>query len=88
MSTNPRQLALLEVMQSQGSVTVEYLAEKLGVTLQTVRRDVQRLATAAVAAVMASGLASLSYQVIELPLLRSCKSASQWRIECSVSCPS
>lgn len=44
MSTNPRQLALLEVMQSQGSVTVEYLAEKLGVTLQTVRRDVQRLA--------------------------------------------
>jgi DeoR family glycerol-3-phosphate regulon repressor len=31
-------------MQSQGSVTVEYLAEKLGVTLQTVRRDVQRLA--------------------------------------------
>ena len=44
MSTNPRQLALLEVMQSQGSVTVEFLAEKLGVTLQTVRRDVQRLA--------------------------------------------
>jgi DeoR family glycerol-3-phosphate regulon repressor len=31
-------------MQSQGSVTVEYLAEQLGVTLQTVRRDVQRLA--------------------------------------------
>jgi DeoR family glycerol-3-phosphate regulon repressor len=31
-------------MQHQGSVTVEYLAEKLGVTLQTVRRDVQRLA--------------------------------------------
>jgi DeoR family glycerol-3-phosphate regulon repressor len=31
-------------MQSHGSVTVEYLAEKLGVTLQTVRRDVQRLA--------------------------------------------
>ena len=44
MSTNPRQLALLEVMQRQGSVTVEFLAEKLGVTLQTVRRDVQRLA--------------------------------------------
>jgi DeoR family glycerol-3-phosphate regulon repressor len=31
-------------MQSHGSVTVEFLAEKLGVTLQTVRRDVQRLA--------------------------------------------
>jgi DeoR family glycerol-3-phosphate regulon repressor len=44
MSPNPRQLTLLEVVQAQGSVTVEYLADKLGVTLQTVRRDVQRLA--------------------------------------------
>ena len=30
-------------MRLQGSATVEQLAEKLGVTLQTVRRDVQRL---------------------------------------------
>jgi DeoR family glycerol-3-phosphate regulon repressor len=44
MSPNPRQLTLLEVVQAQGSVTVEFLADKLGVTLQTVRRDVQRLA--------------------------------------------
>jgi DeoR family glycerol-3-phosphate regulon repressor len=44
MSTNPRQLTLLSVVQAQGSVTVEQLAETLGVTLQTVRRDVQRLA--------------------------------------------
>jgi DeoR family glycerol-3-phosphate regulon repressor len=44
MSPNPRQLTLLSVVQAQGSVTVEQLAETLGVTLQTVRRDVQRLA--------------------------------------------
>ena len=44
MNPNPRQLTVLAVVQAQGSVTVEQLAEKLGVTLQTVRRDVQRLA--------------------------------------------
>ena len=44
MTPNPRQLTLLSVVHAQGSVTVEQLAEKLGVTLQTVRRDVQRLA--------------------------------------------
>ena len=44
MNPNPRQLTLLKVVQAQGSVTVEQLAETLGVTLQTVRRDVQRLA--------------------------------------------
>lgn len=44
MHPNPRQLKLLSVVQAQGSVTVEQLAETLGVTLQTVRRDVQRLA--------------------------------------------
>lgn len=36
-------MTLLAVVQAQGSVTVEQLADKLGVTLQTVRRDVQRL---------------------------------------------
>jgi DeoR family glycerol-3-phosphate regulon repressor len=44
MHPNPRQLTLLSVVQAQGSVTVEQLAETLCVTLQTVRRDVQRLA--------------------------------------------
>ncbi len=44
MNPNPRQLTLLAAVQTQGSVTVEQLADKLGVTLQTVRRDVQRLA--------------------------------------------
>jgi DeoR family transcriptional regulator, glycerol-3-phosphate regulon repressor len=44
--SNPRQLNLLEEMRARGSVTVEELADKLGVTLQTVRRDVQQLADA------------------------------------------
>lgn len=43
VNLNPRQLNLLGVVRSRGSVTVEKLAEKLGVTLQTVRRDVHRL---------------------------------------------
>ncbi len=44
MNANPRQITLLKVVQELGSVTVEQLAEQLGVTLQTVRRDVQRMA--------------------------------------------
>ena len=44
MNPNPRQLKLLAVVQTKGSVTVEELAVTLDVTLQTVRRDVQRLA--------------------------------------------
>jgi DeoR family glycerol-3-phosphate regulon repressor len=44
MNSNPRQLKLLEAVRQRGSMTVEALAEQLGVTLQTVRRDVQRLA--------------------------------------------
>lgn len=44
MNSNPRQLKLLNTVQARGSITVEQLAEMLGVTLQTVRRDVQRLA--------------------------------------------
>ena len=44
MNTNPRQLQLLEEVRARRSATVEQLAERLGVTLQTVRRDIQRLA--------------------------------------------
>jgi DeoR family glycerol-3-phosphate regulon repressor len=44
MNPNPRQLKLLAIVQAKGSVTVDELADALGVTLQTVRRDVQRLA--------------------------------------------
>ena len=43
MNTNPRQILILEAVRARQSATVEELAEALGVTLQTVRRDVQRL---------------------------------------------
>ena len=46
MNSNPRQIKLLDVVRAHGSASVEQLADKLGVTLQTVRRDVQRLAEA------------------------------------------
>ena len=44
MNFNPRQLKLINAVGARGSMTVELLAEELSVTLQTVRRDVQRLA--------------------------------------------
>lgn len=44
MNTNPRQLQLLQEVRQRKSASVEQLATTLGVTLQTVRRDVQRLA--------------------------------------------
>lgn len=44
MNLNPRHITLLAAVKAQDSVMLEELAERLGVTLQTVRRDVQRLA--------------------------------------------
>jgi len=46
MNPSPRQLALLEEVSRLKSVTVESLAVRFGVTLQTVRRDVRALAEA------------------------------------------
>jgi DeoR family glycerol-3-phosphate regulon repressor len=43
MNPNPRQAELLHEVQRLGSATVEALAERFGVTLQTVRRDVKLL---------------------------------------------
>jgi DeoR family transcriptional regulator, glycerol-3-phosphate regulon repressor len=43
---NPRQAGVLDTVRELGSVTVEALAERFGVTLQTVRRDVKMLADA------------------------------------------
>jgi len=45
-SPNPRQHAQLEEVRARGAVSVERLAQRLDVTMQTVRRDVQRLADA------------------------------------------
>ena len=41
---NPRQVKLLDAVRDRGAMQVESLANELGVTLQTIRRDVQRLA--------------------------------------------
>jgi DeoR family glycerol-3-phosphate regulon repressor len=46
MTPNPRQSQLLDAVRAEGSLSVEALAARFGVTLQTVRRDVQRLAEA------------------------------------------
>ena len=50
MTPNPRQSDLLDAVRLGGSVTVEALAERFGVTLQTVRRDVKLLAEAGLVA--------------------------------------
>ena len=46
MTPNPRQSELLETLREHGVMSVEALAERFGVTLQTVRRDVKLLAEA------------------------------------------
>ena len=43
MTPNPRQSDLLDEVRARGAVSVEALAERFGVTLQTVRRDVKLL---------------------------------------------
>ena len=44
MDANPRQLQLLDFVKQHGTASVEQLAELLDVTLQTVRRDIAKLA--------------------------------------------
>lgn len=46
MTPNPRQAQLLEEVRARGAASVEALAERFGVTLQTVRRDVKLMAEA------------------------------------------
>ena len=46
LTPNPRQTGVLDTVRELGSVTVEALAERFGVTLQTVRRDVKLLSDA------------------------------------------
>jgi DeoR family transcriptional regulator, glycerol-3-phosphate regulon repressor len=50
MTPNPRQAELLEELRARESLSVEALAERFGVTLQTVRRDVKLLANAGLVA--------------------------------------
>ena len=46
MTPNPRQALLLDEVRAKGAVSVEALAERFEVTLQTVRRDVKLLSDA------------------------------------------
>ncbi len=46
LTPNPRQSGLLDAVRLHGAISVEALAERFGVTLQTVRRDVKLLAEA------------------------------------------
>jgi DeoR family glycerol-3-phosphate regulon repressor len=48
MQLHPRQTELIEAVRAQGPLSIEALAERFGVTLQTVRRDVRLLAEAGV----------------------------------------
>jgi DeoR family glycerol-3-phosphate regulon repressor len=43
---NPRQAGVLDAVRERGAMSVEALAERFGVTLQTVRRDVKMLSDA------------------------------------------
>jgi DeoR family transcriptional regulator, glycerol-3-phosphate regulon repressor len=46
LSPNPRQAEMLAAVRERGTLSVEALADRFGVTLQTVRRDVKLLADA------------------------------------------
>ena len=49
MNTNPRQLQLLDEVRLRQSVTVEQLAETLGVSASVITRDLDNLRTAGLA---------------------------------------
>ena len=68
-SPNPRQQALLDEVKARGAVSVERLAQRLDVTMQTVRRDVQRLAEA--------GLLTRFHGGVSLP--REAPSVGAWK---------
>ncbi|MDE3237926.1 MAG: DeoR/GlpR transcriptional regulator [Paracoccaceae bacterium] len=68
MAQNFRQGEILRVAQAEGKVLVEDLANRFGVTLQTVRRDLTELCDAGQltrvygGAVLTSGVANIGYQ--------------------------
>jgi DeoR family glycerol-3-phosphate regulon repressor len=66
VNSNPRQLKLLDEVRTRGSVTVEQLADTLAVTLQTVRRDVQRLSEAGLLARFHGGVRAPSSTIENL----------------------
>lgn len=68
MSQTIRHPEILDIARRDGKVTVEYLAEHLGVTLQTIRRDLSDLADAGKlervhgGAVLPSGTVNIAYE--------------------------
>ncbi|MEM8571302.1 MAG: DeoR/GlpR family DNA-binding transcription regulator [Pseudomonadota bacterium] len=69
MSQTFRQPDILEVARREGKVTVDGLAERFGVTVQTIRRDLSELALAGKlervhgGAILPSGLTNVGYEV-------------------------
>lgn len=63
-----RQAEILEILRKQGKITVDALAEKLDVTLQTIRRDLSELADAGKVervhggAMLPSGTVNIAYE--------------------------
>ena len=68
MALNFRQTEILALARSEGRVVVEALAERFGVTLQTIRRDLTELAEAGHldrvhgGAVLRSGVSNIGYE--------------------------
>jgi DeoR family transcriptional regulator, glycerol-3-phosphate regulon repressor len=69
---NYRQTEILAILRQSGRAAVEDLAAQFGVTLQTIRRDLNELSEAKLAvrvhggAILASGVANLAYEARQL----------------------
>src|SRR5277367_352491 len=69
---NHRQTEILAILRQSGRAAVEDLAAQFGVTLQTIRRDLNELSEAKLAvrvhggAILASGVANLAYEARQL----------------------
>lgn len=57
---NPRQLSLLQEVRLRGAVSVERLSQRMGVSADTVKRDVRRLSDAGLLDRFEGGVKSLA----------------------------
>lgn len=68
MAQNLRQIEIVDVIRKEGKISVEELAERFDVTLQTIRRDLSELSNAGKiervhgGAVLPSGTANIAYE--------------------------
>jgi DeoR family glycerol-3-phosphate regulon repressor len=65
MTLNPRQTQLIEIVRAQGAASIEELARRFDVTLQTVRRDVNLLAQTGLLARFHGGVRPAETSTIE-----------------------